>query len=99
VSKREKGRPSTILIQNVKPSLMTVFSKGQVFLLALLAHGWQLTAGSKTCTISDAAKVDCDYAGIDQTGCESKGCCCSLQEQTAQPLGVIMVLKFHRDIV
>jgi alpha-glucosidase (family GH31 glycosyl hydrolase) len=30
-----------------------------------------------TCAVSDSAKVDCGYAGIDQGGCESKGCCWS----------------------
>lgn len=30
-----------------------------------------------TCAVSDSAKVDCGYAGIDQGGCEAKGCCWS----------------------
>ena len=27
------------------------------------------------CSLSDYEKVDCGYVGIDQSGCESKGCC------------------------
>jgi alpha-D-xyloside xylohydrolase len=30
-----------------------------------------------SCALADSAKVDCGYAGIDQYGCESKGCCWS----------------------
>lgn len=32
---------------------------------------------SASCTVSDSAKSDCGYFGIDQSGCESKGCCWS----------------------
>lgn len=33
------------------------------------------TPASSSCSIDDSAKKDCGYAGIDQYGCESKGCC------------------------
>lgn len=30
-----------------------------------------------TCAVGDSAKMDCGYAGIDENGCLSKGCCWS----------------------
>jgi hypothetical protein len=32
-------------------------------------------AFASDCSVSDSAKVDCGYVGIDQSGCQSKGCC------------------------
>merc|ERR1712136_87648 len=31
--------------------------------------------GSPTCGVSDSSKQDCGFLGIDQSGCESQGCC------------------------
>eukprot|EP01031_Cornospumella_fuschlensis_P026474 gene26474-31996_t len=45
----------------------------KLLFLGLLAEA----VSSSTCTVSDSAKVDCGYAGIDQSGCEAKGCCWS----------------------
>ena len=28
-----------------------------------------------SCEISDGVRQDCGYEGVDQAGCESKGCC------------------------
>ena len=30
---------------------------------------------TKTCSVPNQQKVDCGYVGINQTGCEAKGCC------------------------
>ena len=30
---------------------------------------------SQQCDLQDPAKVDCGFMGIDQKGCEDKGCC------------------------
>lgn len=30
---------------------------------------------SDSCAVDDVQKVDCGFSGIDQSGCESKGCC------------------------
>ncbi len=54
---------------------------GSVFLgvSLLLMNEVQLSLGMKgsSCAIADSSKVDCGYFGIDQYGCESKGCCWS----------------------
>lgn len=45
----------------------------------MLMNEVQASYGVKgsSCAISDSSKVDCGYFGIDQYGCESKGCCWS----------------------
>ena len=46
--------------------------------LVLLATAATATTTAAQCGgVSDAEKVDCGYTGIDQAGCESKGCCWS----------------------
>jgi alpha-D-xyloside xylohydrolase len=65
------------------PEMSRLLSVIQIAALLTLAWG---SAGKKgnfqadsrgTCAVSDSAKVDCGYAGIDQGACESKGCCWS----------------------
>ncbi len=47
--------------------------KSQLFALLLVLGITNSTATD--CTVSDSSKVDCGYMGIDQTTCQSKGCC------------------------
>jgi alpha-glucosidase (family GH31 glycosyl hydrolase) len=45
--------------------------------LGILAVAFSSALASTSCGVSDSAKVDCGFVGIDQNGCESKGCCWS----------------------
>eukprot|EP01039_Chlorochromonas_danica_P004765 gene4765-5225_t len=49
---------------------MKAFFAKLVVLLGVLGYG-----SATTCAVADSAKVDCGYVGINQSGCESKGCC------------------------
>jgi hypothetical protein len=42
-------------------------------------------AVASDCAVSDSSKVDCGYVGIDQTGCESKGCCWASSTTSGTP--------------
>jgi hypothetical protein len=46
-----------------------------LFLTSLVSFflSYQVATASQSCGIADSAKVDCGYAGIDQSACESKG--------------------------
>ena len=58
---------------------MKVFSFGIALASAaalLLAPGAASISGSNSCSgVADPDKVDCGFSGIDQSGCEAKGCC------------------------
>jgi alpha-glucosidase (family GH31 glycosyl hydrolase) len=45
--------------------------------VALLSTLLNLSYGDNNCAVSDSDKIDCGFAGIDQNGCESNGCCWS----------------------
>ena len=45
--------------------------------LILLNTLLSASADSSTCAVSDYAKIDCGYTGIQQNDCEAKGCCWS----------------------
>lgn len=45
------------------------------FFTLLLAVLGVVGSFAAQCSVADYEKMDCGYVGIDQTGCEAKGCC------------------------
>ena len=43
-----------------------------LFLFYVSLIGYGITS---TCTVADSEKVDCGFVGINQSQCETKGCC------------------------
>jgi hypothetical protein len=44
-------------------------------LVVLLSVIGFVVSSASECAVSDASKLDCGFVGIDQSGCENKGCC------------------------
>jgi alpha-D-xyloside xylohydrolase len=66
-------------VQQVKKSYLSSqrslgLMKSFIFLASFLVLGC-IEASSLNCAIDDSNKIDCGYAGIDENGCVSKGCC------------------------
>lgn len=46
-----------------------------LFVLGVLSALASRVSSSVSCSVADSSKTDCGYVGIDQYGCEAKGCC------------------------
>ena len=57
----------------IKPHF--VFTKEFMFRIAVLSVIGLVAAADSSCPTEDASKYDCGFSGINQTTCESKGCC------------------------
>jgi glucoamylase len=55
------------------------------FFVVLLAILGVLGTFAAQCSLSDLEKVDCGYVGIDQSGCEAKGCCWATSSVSGTP--------------
>jgi len=44
-------------------------------IVILILITYIISVATSTCTVSDSEKVDCGFVGINQSQCETKGCC------------------------
>lgn len=49
--------------------------KSPVIFIIVLSCLFSISLAQGPCSVSNSSKIDCGYSGIDQDGCNSKGCC------------------------
>jgi len=72
--------------QNIKVGVVRHFEMKLLLLLQVSLVTVVVSKGKDdSCSMDDSAKADCGYSGIDQDGCEDKGCCWSESSTSGIP--------------